>query len=132
VGRFLVVEPTGLEPVTPCLQSGGITGYEGMSALVDPHLDSPGRVEWWHCCCTSLLYSREHERVSPSVLTSALSGRFRPVERPQAPLCGRVLSAGRLGRIYDPCVVLAGLVSPARPLLQTSCRQESRSAGLRQ
>ena len=25
VGRFLVVEPTGLEPVTPCLQRGGIT-----------------------------------------------------------------------------------------------------------
>jgi hypothetical protein len=26
VGRFVVVEPTGLEPVTPCLQRGGITG----------------------------------------------------------------------------------------------------------
>ena len=24
VGRFLVVEPTGLEPVTPCLQSDGM------------------------------------------------------------------------------------------------------------
>ena len=35
VGRFLVVEPTGLEPVTPCLQRGGIiTGYEVRSALL--------------------------------------------------------------------------------------------------
>ena len=26
-------------------------------ALVEPHLDDAGRVERWHCCCTSLLYA---------------------------------------------------------------------------
>ena len=63
VGRFLVVEPTGLEPVTPCLQRGGITGQEVRSALIDPHLDRPGRVECWHRCCTWLLYLPWYKRV---------------------------------------------------------------------
>jgi hypothetical protein len=34
----------------------GITGCEVRSALVDPQWGSPGRVEWWHRCCTSLLH----------------------------------------------------------------------------
>ena len=45
-----------VRPADPCLQRSGITASEVWSALVNPHLDSPGRVEWWHRCCTSLLY----------------------------------------------------------------------------
>jgi len=33
-----------------------MTGQEVRSALVDPRLEDAGRVEWWHPCCTSLLY----------------------------------------------------------------------------
>jgi hypothetical protein len=64
------VEPRGLEPLTPCLQRGGITGHEVRLALVDPHLDSPGCVEWWHRCCTSLLYVGWCERVSAAAVGS--------------------------------------------------------------
>jgi hypothetical protein len=29
-------------------------------AHVEPHLDDPGRLEWWARCCTSLLYLGAH------------------------------------------------------------------------
>ena len=50
VGRFLVVEPTGLEPVTPCLQSGGITGYEVRSARRRSSSRQSWTCQWWHRC----------------------------------------------------------------------------------
>jgi hypothetical protein len=46
------VEPTGLEPVTPCLQRGSMTDNEGRSALVEMWLDIVGNAERRHRCCT--------------------------------------------------------------------------------
>ena len=57
VGRFLAVEPTGLEPVTPCLQRGGIAVNGACSTPQRAWLDDGGLTEWRHRCCTSLLYA---------------------------------------------------------------------------
>ena len=48
VGRFLVVEPTGLEPVTPCLQR-------------------PGAVLIERCCRTKVTAMDAHDTLSKSV-----------------------------------------------------------------
>jgi hypothetical protein len=103
------VEPRGLEPLTPCLQSrSGAIGEPPLreaahASLVAQAVIIAGAAAV--CCCT------------PIELTAALS--VRSVVRAGAPAC----AFARSGRPRGPCTVLhlvAALrksVSPSRPLV---------------
>ena len=49
------MEPTGLEPVTPCLQSGGASLVERHSCLAKPRLGALRSAKSRACCCSLLL-----------------------------------------------------------------------------
>jgi hypothetical protein len=104
--------------VRRCLQRGGITGQEVRSALVDPHLDDAGRVEWWHRCCTSLLYI-SWVRLGVSRPLGGDLGLIRAFREGSGGavngLRKRVLSAPAPLAVVCRCALFGVVVSPSRP-----------------